>query len=64
MAVKEVPFARNSEDMAKMAANQTSGIKGLIDPADIIPQNAEGNNRVLEFSLGNNKLELVLSRPK
>jgi hypothetical protein len=64
MAVKEVPFARNSEDMAKMAANQTSGIKGLIDPADIIPQNAEGNNLVHEFSVGDNKLDLALTKPK
>jgi hypothetical protein len=64
MAVKEVTFARSSEEMAKMAANQTSGVTGLIDPADIIPKNAVGNNQVHEFSAGGNKLDLALSKPK
>lgn len=61
VAVKEVTFARSSEEMANMAAQQTSGPTGLIDPADIIPKNATGNNQVHEFQAGNNSLELSLT---
>src|SRR5689334_14113361 len=45
-AVKKVPFARTSDEMAKRAAlNKFVGDgSGLIDPADVIPRNAEGNN--------------------
>lgn len=65
-AVKEVTFSRNSEDMAKLAANQASqgGVAGLIDPADLIPANAEGNSKQYEFAEGSNRVELVLTKPK
>jgi hypothetical protein len=54
-AVKKVPFARTSEEMAKRAAlNKFIGNgSGLIDPADIIPLNAEGNNTKVEVKPGN-----------
>ncbi|HLJ92681.1 MAG TPA: hypothetical protein VKU02_05735 [Gemmataceae bacterium] len=53
-AVKKVPFARNSEDMAKRsAANRFLGDgSGLIDPADVIPPNAEGNNEKVDIQPG------------
>ena len=43
-AVKDVPFARSSAEMAEMAAkNKSKGdASGLIDPADIIPPDALG----------------------
>jgi hypothetical protein len=54
-AVKKVPFARTSEEMAKRAAvNKFVGDgSGLIDPADVIPRNAEGNNTKLDVKPGN-----------
>lgn len=65
-AVKEVTFSRSSEEMAQMAQKPVAqdGIVGLIDPADLIPPNAEGNNQVHSFQTGSNKLELVLTKPK
>jgi hypothetical protein len=54
-AVKKVPFARTSEEMAKRAAvNKFVGDgSGLIDPADVIPRNAEGNNAKVDIKPGN-----------
>jgi hypothetical protein len=54
-AVKKVPFARSSEEMAKRAAvNKFVGDgSGLIDPADVIPRNAEGNNTKVDIKPGN-----------
>src|SRR5215831_19508861 len=45
-AVKKVNFALTSEEMAKRAAvNKFFGDgSGLVEPADVIPPNAEGNN--------------------
>ena len=53
-AVKKVPFARSSEEMAKRAAvNKVLGDgSGLIDPADVIPPNAEGNNSKMTIEPG------------
>jgi hypothetical protein len=52
--VKNVPFARSSEEMAKRAAvNKFFGDgSGLIDPADVIPPNAEGNNEKVDIKPG------------
>jgi hypothetical protein len=65
-AVKDVTFSRNTEDMANLAANQASqgGVAGLIDPADLIPANAEGNSKQYEFVEGTNRVEMVLTKPK
>ena len=50
LAVKAVPFARNTEEMARRAAeNKAKGDgSGLIDPADTIPADAVGNNATHE----------------
>jgi hypothetical protein len=65
IAVKEVPFVRSSEEMAKMAESQKgkSDIEGLIDPADIVPANAVGNNAAHNFVEGSNTLDLALTKP-
>jgi hypothetical protein len=64
-AVKEVPFARSSEEMAKRAAeNKAKGDgSGLIDPADIIPPHAEGNNAKVEVKPGKHTVDFHLKRP-
>ena len=65
IAVKDVPFARSSEEMAKMAETQKikGNDSGLIDPADIIPENAKGNNQEIEIKAGNQVLDFNLSKP-
>jgi hypothetical protein len=65
-AVKQVTFARSSEEMAQMAQSPAAqeGIVGLIDPADLIAANAEGNNQIHTFQTGSNKLELTLGKSK
>jgi hypothetical protein len=65
IAVKAVPFARNTEDMARRAAeNKTKGDgSGLIDPADTIPADAEGNNATHLVIVGKQTLNLDLKKP-
>ncbi|MBM3965186.1 MAG: hypothetical protein FJ308_09005 [Planctomycetes bacterium] len=65
-AVKQVTFARSSEEMAQMAQGPAAqeGIVGLIDPADLIPSNAEGNNQIHTFQTGSNQLELAIKKSK
>jgi hypothetical protein len=65
VAVKAVPFARSSEEMARRAAeNEAKGDgSGLIDPADEIPADAEGNNATHEIKLGAQTLDLNLKPP-
>ena len=65
VAVKAVPFARSTEEMARRAAeNKAKGDgSGLIDPADTIPPDAEGNNATHEIKLGKQTLNLVLKKP-
>jgi hypothetical protein len=64
-AVKAVPFARSSEEMAKRAAeNKAKGDGlGLIDPADVIPPNAEGNNSNVTIKPGKQALDFHLKKP-
>jgi hypothetical protein len=64
-AVKKVPFARSSEDMAKRAAaNKLVGDgSGIIDPADVIPPNAEGNNVTVEIKPGKQTHHFHLKKP-
>lgn len=63
--VKKVPFARNTEDMAKRStANKFFGDgSGLIDPADTIPPNAEGNNEKVEIPSGKQTRNFNLKKP-
>jgi hypothetical protein len=65
VAVKAVPFARSSEEMAQMAAaNRDRGDgSGLIDPADVIPSNAQGNNAVVEIKPGRQTHAVHLNKP-
>jgi|688.fasta_scaffold74620_3 hypothetical protein len=65
VAVKSVPFVRSSEEMAKMAEEQKGKTKidGLIDPADVVPPNAVGNNAAHNFVEGSNQLDLTLTKP-
>jgi hypothetical protein len=65
IAVKAVPFARSSEEMARRAAeNKSKGDgSGLIDPADTIPPDAEGNNATHEIKAGKQTLDLKLTKP-
>jgi hypothetical protein len=65
VAVKAVPFARNTEDMARRAAeNKTKGDgSGLIDPADTIPADAEGNNAKHDVTAGKQTINLDLKKP-
>jgi hypothetical protein len=64
-AVKAVPFARSSEEMARMAAaNQARGDgSGLIDPADVIPPDAQGNNATVEIKPGKQTHPVHLMMP-
>lgn len=64
-AVKRVPFARTSEEMARRAQEERSRghNTGLIDPADIIPPDAEGNNTTVELKPGAQTLDFSLRKP-
>jgi hypothetical protein len=64
-AVKKVPFARTSEEMAKRAAvNKVFGDgSGLIDPADVIPPNAVGNNTTFKIEPGQQMHDFHLKKP-
>jgi hypothetical protein len=63
--VKAVPFARNSEDMARMAAEaaERGDPTGIIDRADEIPANAGGNNVTIEVKPGSQTLDFHLTAP-
>lgn len=65
IAVKKVNFASTSEEMQQKAeaARKAGNHDGLVDPADIIPENAEGNNAKIEVKAGLNKLDFNLKRP-
>jgi hypothetical protein len=64
-AVKKVPFARSSDEMAKRAAVDKflGNGSGLIDPADIIPPNAEGNNQKVDIQPGQHTRDFPLKKP-
>lgn len=64
-AVKAVPFARSSEEMAKRYEEQKAkgNATGLTDPADIIPPNAQGNNTRIEIIKGPQTHHFHLKKP-
>jgi hypothetical protein len=64
-AVKKVPFARSSEEMARRAEEDRArgDNTGLIDPADVIPSDAEGNNVRVELKPGAQTLDFSLRKP-
>ncbi len=65
VSVKKVNFARSTEELAKMheAEKARGNTTGLVDPADLIPANAEGNNAEVEVKQGNNPLDFALKKP-
>lgn len=64
-AVKKVPFSRSSDDMRKRheEAVAKGDLTGLIDPADIIPPNAVGNDITIELTGGAQTRDFVLKKP-
>jgi hypothetical protein len=64
-ATKVVPFARSSAEMAQRAreAKARGDISGLIDPADIVPPDAEGNNAIVELQPGSQTRDFALKKP-
>jgi hypothetical protein len=64
-AVKAIPFARSSEEMARRAAANTGQREdsGIAEAADVIPADAEGNNAEVEVWPGRHALDFHLTRP-
>jgi hypothetical protein len=64
-AVKKVHFAQSSDEMAKRSVvNKDFGDgSGLIEPADIIPRKAEGNNTNVTIELGKQVHDFALKKP-
>jgi hypothetical protein len=65
MAVRKVNFASTSEEMMRKAAEaqKAGNYDGLVDPADIIPDNALGNNAEVEIYAGDNTHDVHLKKP-
>jgi hypothetical protein len=65
IAVKKVNFASTSEEMMRRAAEarKAGNHDGLVDPADTIPDNAEGNNTTVEVKPGQQTLDFKLRKP-
>lgn len=63
--VKAVEFARSSEEMARLAAaNKARGdASGIIERADIIPDDAENNNTSVDIKPGKQTLDFHLKKP-
>ena len=62
IATRDVTFSQNSKDMATSAA--PTGGRASSPSADLIPPNANGNNKLYSFQAGNNTLDLELTSPK
>ena len=64
-AVKKVNFAATSEEMKQRAAaaRKAGNYDGLVEPADIIPENAEGNNAPVELKPGTQEQNFHLKKP-
>lgn len=64
-AYKKVNFAASSQEMMDRANEQKKkgNTTGLVDPADVIPENAVGNNQTVELVIGPNNKDFVLTKP-
>lgn len=64
-AYKKVNFASSSEEMMQKAAQakKKGDDSGLVDPADIIPVNAEGNNQQIDVAAGTSRRDFHLHKP-
>ena len=65
VGVKAVRFARSSEEMERAAkeAAKKGDASGIIERADVIAADAEGNNSVVELTLGEQTLDFQLKQP-
>jgi hypothetical protein len=65
IGVKKVSFASTSEEMKRRSAEarEANNYDGLVDPADTIPDNAEGNNFQVEIKVGANVHNFHLKKP-
>lgn len=65
IAVKDVQYAVSSADMAARAAEaaKRGDNSGLIEPADVIPPNAVGNNATHAITAGDQTLDIVITKP-
>jgi hypothetical protein len=63
--VKKVNFASTSEEMMARAAEarKLGNHDGLVDPADTIAENAEGNNARIDLTAGVNQHDFHLTKP-
>src|SRR5262245_45220865 len=64
-AYKKVNFASSSAEMMRRAAEQRKrgDDSGLVDPADVIPPNAEGNDQRIEVKPGTHTHDFHLKKP-
>ena len=65
IGVKKVNFAQSSEEMERAAKEGIAkgDATGIIDRADVIPANAEGNNTTVALQPGQQTLDFHLKRP-
>ena len=65
IGVKKVNFASTSDEMMRKAAEarKAGNYSGLVDPADTIPDNAQGNNVQIELKVGENLYDFHLKKP-
>jgi hypothetical protein len=65
LAVKALPSARSSEEMEKLAAaaKARGDTTGIIEQADVIPPDAEGNNARIEVQPGKQEINFDLKKP-
>jgi hypothetical protein len=66
IATRRVNFAASSEEMKERAAEArlAGNHDGLVDPADVIPDNAEGNNAQMDIPPGPSTRDFPLKKPQ
>jgi hypothetical protein len=66
VGVKAVKFAHSHEEMARAAKEAASkgDATGIIDRADVIPADADGNNVVIELAAGGQTRDFELRQPR
>ena len=66
IGVKKINFARSSAELERMADEALAAGKDpndLVEPADVIPEDAEGNNQVVEIEEGAQTLDFDIMPP-
>jgi hypothetical protein len=63
LGVKKISFAATSEEASKVTAKAGKGFDGILERADIIPPDAEGNNVVIEVQPGVQTIDFDLRPP-